>query len=46
MKPRKKTVEQQIRRQMKEKKRNWLSEIVGKWPGKETYEELKKLLRK
>ncbi len=41
------TIEQKILRQMKEgKKANPLPDIIGKWPGEESYEELQKMLRK
>lgn len=41
------TVEQQIQRQLKEKKcKNFLSEIIGKWPGDEDFEVLIKMLTK
>ncbi len=41
------TVEQQIQRQLKEKKgKNLLSEIIGKWPGDEDFDDLIKMLTK
>lgn len=40
-KPKAETVELQIQRQLREKGyKNQLNEIIGKWPGDETYEEL------
>ncbi|MBL7138721.1 MAG: hypothetical protein ISS17_08110 [Bacteroidales bacterium] len=46
-KPRSETVEQQIDRQIREgKKMNPLPDIVGKWPGDETFEELLEMLTK
>ena len=45
-KPKSETVEQQILRQIKEKGGNRLSEVVGKWPGDEDFEELIKMLTK
>jgi len=45
-KPKSETVEQQIQKQLIEKKgKNMLSEIVGKWPGDETDEEFEELLK-
>lgn len=41
------TVEQQIERQMrKHGYRNRLSEIIGKWPGDEDFDQLLKMLTK
>jgi hypothetical protein len=46
-KPKSETVEQQIERQLREgKKANPLPDIVGKWPGDETLEELLDMLTK
>ncbi len=45
-KPKSETVEQQILRQIKEKGGNRLSEVVGKWPSDEDFEELIKMLTK
>ena len=45
-KPKSETVEQQIQRQMRQKKGNRLSEIVGKWPGNEDFDKLIKMLTK
>lgn len=45
-KPKSETVEQQLQRQIREKGGNHLSEIVGKWPGDENFEELVKMLTK
>lgn len=45
-KPKSETVEQQIQRQLLEKKgKNWLKDVVGKWPGDETDEEFEELLK-
>jgi len=43
-KPKSETVEQQIQRQIRQKRGNHLSEIVGKWPGDEDFNELLKML--
>ena len=45
-KPKSETVEQQLQRQIREKGGNHLSEIVGRWPGDEDFEELVKMLTK
>jgi len=45
-KPKSETVEQQIQRQIRQKGSNHLSEVVGKWPGNEDFEELIKMLTK
>ncbi len=45
-KPKSETVEQQLQRQIREKGGNHFSEIVGKWPGDEDFEELVKMLTK
>ena len=46
-KPNLETVEQQIQRQLREREgKNRLSEIVGKWPGDEDFDELLNMLTK
>jgi len=45
-KPKSETVQQQLARQIREKGGNRLSEIVGKWPGEEDFDELIKMLTK
>ncbi|WP_202796512.1 hypothetical protein [Thermophagus xiamenensis] len=45
-KPKTETVEQQLQRQIREKGGNRFSEIVGKWPGDEDFEDLLKMLTK
>jgi DNA-binding transcriptional ArsR family regulator len=45
--PKIETVKEQIQKQWKEKgNKNHLAEIIGKWPGNETFEELSKMLTK
>ena len=39
------TVEQQLKRQIREKGGNQLAEIMGKWPGDETEEEFDQMLK-
>jgi hypothetical protein len=45
-KPKFETVEQQIKRQIRQKAGNRFSEIVGKWPGNEDFDDLTKMLTK
>ena len=44
-KPKSETVEQQLERQIKEKGKNQLAQIMGKWPGDETDEEFEQMLK-